>query len=152
MLLILRSNIEKLGKVGDEVDVPRGYARNYLLPQGLALKSSKENRRRLEAEKKRLLEAEDRHKADLADVAKKLETHSYTISMQASEEGHLFGSVTAIIVADALKKEDLPIEPKMVLLDAPIKELGIYEIQVRLHPDIQVPTKVWIVKEGNEPM
>lgn len=150
MKLILRANIEKLGKVGDEVQVARGYARNYLLPQGYALEATKENRQRLETEKKRLLEAEQLRKVVLEEVAKNLETHSYTISMQASEEGHLFGSVTAQIVADTLQKENLDVEPKMVLLDAPIKELGIYEIQIRLHPDIQVPTKIWIVKEGLE--
>jgi large subunit ribosomal protein L9 len=150
MRLILRSNVEKLGKVGEEVEVAAGYARNYLIPYGLALAATKENRRRLEAEKKRLLEAEENRKLKLEELAKVLEVNSYTISMQASEEGHLFGSVTATIVAEALEKEGLAVEPKMVLLDAPIKELGIYEIQIRLHPDIQIPTKIWIVKEGGE--
>lgn len=150
MKLILRQNVEKLGKVGDEVEVANGYARNYLLPNGLALESTKENRMRLESEKKRLLEAEEKKKASLQELARTLEANSYTISMQSSEEGHLFGSVNASIVAEALQKEGLDVEPKMVLLDAPIKELGIYEIQIRLHADIQVPTKIWIVKEGSE--
>jgi len=149
MKLILRRNIEKLGKVGDEVNVNRGYARNYLLPEGLAFEATEENRKRLEAEKKRLLEAEDKRKSRIRQVADTLQKNSYTISMQASDEGYLFGSVTATIVAETFKKEGLEVEAKMVLLDAPIKELGIYEIQIRLHPDIQVPTKIWVVKEGN---
>ena len=147
MKLILRKAVENLGDPGDVVDVAPGYGRNYLLPQGLAFEATEENRRRLQAEKKRLLEAEEKRKATLQETANQLQTSSYTISMQASEEGHLFGSVTASIVAEALEKEGLAVEAKMVLLDAPIKELGIYEIQIRLHSDIQVPTKIWIVKE-----
>ena len=150
MELILRRNVEKLGKVGDKVTVPRGYARNYLIPQGLAFVATEENQRRLDAEKKRLLDLEEKRKLALQSLARKIETNSYTISMQASEDGHLYGSVTAGIISDALIKEGLEIEARMVLLDAPIKELGIYEIQIRLHPDIQVPTKIWIVKEGEE--
>lgn len=146
MRLLLRRNIDNLGLIGDIVEVADGYGRNYLLPQGFAVEATKDNLARFERERRRLIvqERETREKMEL--LAKELVSGSCTIIARSTEEGHLFGSVTARDIAAQFRAEGIPVEPKMVLLEEPIKELGIYKVNVRLHPEVEATTKVWVVK------
>ena len=146
MKLVLRETVDQLGTIGDIVNVKAGYARNFLIPQGKAVPVTTENLRQLESDKKRLLAEEAERKKTLTDHAEKIKEFSLTIPMSANEEGVLYGAVTAQIIADGFTQEGIPVEARTVLLDKPIKELGVYAVTVRLHADIEVETKIWIVE------
>ncbi|MEW6358892.1 MAG: 50S ribosomal protein L9 [Planctomycetota bacterium] len=147
MQLVLRKNVDKLGRIGDIVNVKPGYARNYLLPQGLAMTVSAPNLAQIEVEKKAetVREAEARKKA--VEAAERLAEASVTISAKASEEGHLYGSVTPQMIAEALAKEGIEVSPKMIALDEPIKELGVYEVKIAIDREIEPVCRVWVVSE-----
>lgn len=149
MKLLLQKNIHPLGQIGDVVSVASGYARNYLLPEGLAVELTKDNINRFESMKRRLIAQEEETKQKFQMLAKELEKASCTIIANSTEEGHLYGSVTARDVANQLHSEGLSVDPKAILLDSPIKELGIYKVRVRLHSEVECKTKVWVVK-GDE--
>jgi large subunit ribosomal protein L9 len=146
MKLLLQKNVEKLGKIGDIVKVADGYGRNYLLPHGLAVELSPDNVNRFESMKRRLIAMEQETKEKFQLLAKELEKASCTIIANSSEEGHLYGSVTHRDIAKQLASEGLEVDPKCVLLDDPIKELGIYKVRIRLHPEVECEAKVWVVK------
>ncbi len=145
MQVILRESIPELGNVGDVVTVADGYARNYLLPKRLALKANPKNAQELDHQK-RLIE---RHKlkvrGDAATLAQKLESVSLTIPMLVGEQDKLFGSVTARDLETALAQEGITISRKHFVLDEPIRSLGVYTVDVRLHPDVVGKLKVWVV-------
>jgi len=147
MDVILREDVEKLGRSGEGVTVKDGYARNFLLPRGLAYLATDGNRRRLEAEHKQ----RDRRVAAEAgaarDVAAKLQAVSLSFAMKAGEGDKLFGSVTAGDIADRLAAEGLSVDRKAVELDEPIKALGVYKVPIRLHADVKPEVRVWVVKE-----
>jgi large subunit ribosomal protein L9 len=147
MKVILKSDVERLGKTGDVVAVAAGYARNYLLPRGLALEATARSVEQIEIEGKRADKALQRQAADAAALAQKLEQLSLTISKQAGESDKLFGTVTAMEIAEALVKEGHEIDKRKIELEEPIKTLGIYTIPVRLHTDVTAKVKVWVVKE-----
>jgi large subunit ribosomal protein L9 len=147
MKVILKSDIERLGKIGEVVNVAAGYARNYLFPQGKALEASARNMDVIEVEKKSLAKAQERKKAESGVLAEKLEQLSLTISKQAGEKDKLFGTVTAMEIAGALEKEGLEIDKRKILLEEPIKTLGIYSVPIRLHAEVTAQVKVWVVKE-----
>ena len=147
MKVILKSDVERLGKTGDVVAVAAGYARNYLLPRGLALEATAHSVEQIEIEGKRAEKARQRQAADAAALAQKLEQLSLTISKQAGESDKLFGTVTAMEIAEALVKEGHEIDKRKIELEEPIKTLGIYTIPVRLHTDVTAKVKVWVVKE-----
>jgi len=149
MKVLLQRNIEKLGKIGEEVDVAPGYGRNYLLPQGLAVELTNENRNRFESIKRKLIAQEQETKEKFELLAKELEEASCTIIANSSEEGHLYGSVGPRDIANQYANDGLPVEAKNVLLDEPLKELGIYKVRIRLHPEVECEAKVWVVK-GDE--
>ena len=149
MKLLLQRNIEKLGTIGDIVDVPPGYGRNYLLPKGLAVEVTADNINRFEGMKRRLIAIEQETKEKFELLAKEIEGASCTVVTNASEEGHLYGSVTARDIAAQFVAEDIKIEPKAIVLPEPIKELGIYMVNIRLHPEVECEAKVWVVK-GDE--
>lgn len=147
--VLLRENVEKLGRIGDVVEVRPGYARNYLLPYGVALDVTPENVRRMEKEKARLLVLEEQRKADLSVVAARLAEASVTIVVQANEEGHLYGSVSPRQVAHALEEQGFPVEARMVVLEHPIKELGVVrDVEIHLHPEVVARIAVFVVEEG----
>ena len=148
MEVLLRREVDKLGQAGDLVRVADGYAQNFLLPQGLAVTVSKANRQMVEVERKRLVQQEEARVSDLREIAKKLAGTSVTITERTSSEGHLYGSVGPQQIAEALRKHGFEIEPKMVILEEPIKETNVYEVPVRLHPDIEVPCKIWVVSDS----
>ncbi len=146
MKLLLQRNVDKLGRIGDVVDVSRGYGRNYLLPQGLAVELTPDNINRFETMKRRLIALEQENKDKQIVLAKELEKASCTIIANSSEEGHLYGSVSARDIAAQLAADGFQVEQKCILLEQPIKELGIYMVKVRLHPEVECQMKVWVVK------
>jgi large subunit ribosomal protein L9 len=146
MKVLIQKNVEKLGKIGDIVKVADGYARNYLLPFGLAVELTADNLNRFESMKRRLIAMEQETKEKFQLLAKELEKASCTIIANSSEEGHLYGSVGPRDVAKQLSSEGLDVDPKCILLDEPIKELGIYKVKIRLHAEVECEAKVWVVK------
>jgi large subunit ribosomal protein L9 len=147
MELLLLKDIEKLGKEGEIVKVADGYARNYLIPKKLAIRATTgamDIQRSLH--RKRIARAQAELDAS-RELAANFENLSCTISAKVGEEEKLFGSVTASDVADALRKEGIELDKKKILLDAPIKALGIYSVKVRLHPEVEATLKLWVVKE-----
>ena len=147
MDVILREDVEKLGAAGDVVSVKDGYARNYLLPRGLAYPATDGNKRRLEAEQKSRSRRADVEVARAGEVATRLEAVSLSFSMKAGEGDKLFGSVTTHDIAERLKAEGFEVDKKAIDLPEPIKALGVYKVPVRLHPDVKPEIRVWVVKE-----
>ncbi|MCC6671761.1 MAG: 50S ribosomal protein L9 [Planctomycetes bacterium] len=146
MQVILKKSVELLGRAGDLVNVKPGYARNYLLPFGFAALATKGNLAQVEAYKAKAAAEEAARVKDLRDLAERLKDASVTIEGRANEEGHLFGSVTASMIARSLKEKGFPVSGEMVRLDNPIKEIGVFDVKVHLHADIEVLTKVWVVQ------
>lgn len=148
--VILRRKVENLGDVGDVVTVKPGYARNYLLPQGLAYPANEQSRRRLEQERAAALMAEDRDRDAARLVAGRLEGVSITFSMLAGEEGKLYGSVGPRDIAHELSGQGFDVHGRHIALQEPIKALGVYSVPVRLYPEVEASIKVWVVKEEGE--
>jgi large subunit ribosomal protein L9 len=147
MKVILKSDVERLGKTGDVVAVAAGYARNYLLPRGLALEATARSVEQIKIDRKRAEKARQQKAADAAALARKLEQISLTVSKQAGESDKLFGTVTAMEIAEALEKEGHEIDKRKLEPEEPIKTLGIYTVPVRLHADVTAKVKLWVVKE-----
>ncbi len=147
MQVLLRRNVEKLGKIGDVVEVREGYARNYLLPRGFAMTVNKTNLARIEKEKKIEEKRREEVRQQIADLSKKLEAASFTVTAKANEDGSLFGAVHAEQIAAVMLKEGYAVDAKMVDLPEPIKQLGVYDIKVRLGPEQEVVCKLWVVNE-----
>ncbi len=147
MDVILREDVEKLGRAGEVVTVKDGYARNYLLPRALAYPATEGNRRRLEAERQHREKRAAAEVQDARDVAGRLQAVSLSFTMKAGEGDKLFGSVTAHDIADRLKAEGFDLDRKAIELPEPIKALGVYKVPVRLHADVRPEVRVWVVKE-----
>jgi len=145
--LLLREDVENLGKIGEIVDVAGGYGRNYLLPRGLAVKASMKNVKEQEHQKKLIQARMDRQKKDAEELAGSLDSVSCTITRKTGEEEKLYGSVTSRDIEEALREEGVSIDRKRILLDEPIKKLGVYTVPVKLHTDVTGNIKVWVVKE-----
>jgi large subunit ribosomal protein L9 len=143
--LLLIQSVDHLGKQGDVVTVKRGYAQNYLLPQGLATQASDHHRRMVEKHKARLHEIEKARLATLRQLSDAIAKQSVTIEANANEEGHLYGSVNANEIAAALKAAGFHITTDQVRLEGPLKELGLYTVKIHLHADIDAELKVWVV-------
>ncbi len=144
MKLILRTAVEKLGESGDVIDVKDGHARNYLIPQGLAYVASSSNLRRLEAEQARADEDAKRDYLEARRRAAQLEGVSLTFHVKAGEEGKLFGSVTNGDVADKLNQGglDFEMDRRQIILEDPLKLLGVFEVPIRLHAQVEVSVEV----------
>ncbi len=147
MKLILREDVENLGKSGEVVEVAGGYGRNYLLPRGLAVKASMKNMKELEHQKRLIQGRMDKQKKEAEELAGSLDAVSCTIARKAGEEEKLFGSVTSRDIEEALKEEGISIDRKRILLEEPIKKLGMHAVPVKLHADVTGTIKVWVVKE-----
>lgn len=144
--LIMLEDVANLGKIGELVSVSAGYARNYLVPRKLATTATPGAVRQLEAKKKRVQELYAANKAAAQAVATKLATVSINIPVQAAEDEKLFGSVSAHQIAEQLVLLEFAIERNQVLLAEPIKQLGVYDVEVQLHPEVKTTIKVWVVK------
>ena len=147
MEIILRQSIENLGKPGDIVKVSPGYARNYLLPRGLAYEATTGNRKRIAMEKARLEAAEQERITAAQGLAERLENVQLTFSARVGEEEKLFGSVTTSDIAHQLQAQGFDIEKKQIDLHEPIKTLGVYKIPIRLHAEVKPEIKVWVIKQ-----
>jgi large subunit ribosomal protein L9 len=147
MEVILRQSIDKLGNPGDIVKVSPGYARNYLLPRGLAYEATPGNRKRIQQEKDRLESAENERRGTAQELATRLEQVSVTFSARVGEEGKLFGSVTAADIQHQLEAQGFTIERRQIDLHEPIKALGVYRVPIRLHADVKPEIKVWVIKQ-----
>ena len=146
MDVILRAAVEKLGHPGDLVTVSPGYARNYLVPRGLAVEATEGNRQRIAREKVRLEAAEGTRRGAAQELANRLEQVSLTFSARVGEEGKLFGSVTSADIAQQLESQGFHIEKRLIDLHDPIKALGVYRVPIRLHADVHPEVKVWVIK------
>ncbi len=147
MDVILRQDVEKLGRTGELVTVKDGFARNYLLPHGLAYLATDGNRRRLEAESKQRAKKAGAQIESARELATRLEAVSVTFAMKAGEGDKLFGSVTSADVAERLHAEGFAVDKKAVELHEPIRALGVYKVPIRLHHEVKPEVRVWVVKE-----
>lgn len=145
MKVILRENVENLGRVGDLVRVSDGYARNYLLPRNLVVMADEENVKAMEHHQRALSKKRLREQGSAQDIAKRLENFTCTISRRAGEGDRLFGSVTANDVAQVLQQEGIKVEKRQIVLDEPIKQLGEFNVSIKLHPEITSSLKVSII-------
>jgi len=143
--LLLIQSVDHVGKQGDVVTVKRGYALNYLLPQGLATIATDHHKRMVEKHRARLQEIEKARLASLRQLAEAIAKQSVTIEANANEEGHLYGSVNANEIAAALKGAGFHITTDQVRLEGPLKELGLYTVKIHLHAEIDAELKVWVV-------
>jgi large subunit ribosomal protein L9 len=148
--LLLIQSVDHLGKQGEVVTVRRGYAMNYLLPQGLATIATEHHKRMVEKHKARLQEIQNQRLAGLRLVAEQLGKQSVTIEANANDEGHLYGSVGSTEIVKALKQHDITITPDQVRLKGPLKELGLYTVLIHLGQDIEGELKVWVVPTVTE--
>jgi large subunit ribosomal protein L9 len=147
MEVILRNAVDKLGHPGDIVSVSPGYARNFLLPRGLAYEATAGNRKRIASEKSRLEALENERIEAAKAIADKLAEVSVTFAARVGEEGKLFGSVTTADIAHQLETQGFKIEKRQIELNEPIKTLGMYKVGIRLHADVHPEIKVWIIKQ-----
>jgi large subunit ribosomal protein L9 len=147
MKVILTKEVQGLGKEGETIEVKDGYVRNWLIPQGYACIYNKTNLKIYEERKKvaERKQAKERHEAEA--VKSRIESLSITVAMEASENNKLFGSVTPGLISEALKREGYKIDHKSIIIEEPLKELGVYTIKILLHPDVYANLKVWVVSK-----
>jgi large subunit ribosomal protein L9 len=143
--LLLTHNVPHLGQTGDLVKVKPGFARNYLVPQGLATFATPHNLRIVDKHRERLRQLEEAKRVDLMNLAAQIAQRSITIEANANDEGHLYGSVTADQIAAALRDDNLPIDESHVRIEGPLKELGLYTIKLSLGQDVDCEVKLWVV-------
>jgi large subunit ribosomal protein L9 len=143
--IILTAAVDNLGAEGDTVTVADGYARNYLFPKGLAMPATAANLRRVESLRKKRAATLAAQLDEAQAVAAKLVKQSYTITAAAGEDGKLYGSVTSADISETLKKEGIEIDRRKIALEHPIRELGVYDVDVRLHPEVATKVKIWVV-------
>jgi large subunit ribosomal protein L9 len=145
MEVLLTHAVPHFGQPGDLVKVRPGFARNYLLPQGLATFATPHNLRIVDKHRQRLRELEEARRADLVNIASQIAQRSITIEANANPEGHLYGSVTADQIAAALRTDHFPIDVDHVKIEGPLKELGLYTIKLSLGQDVETEVKLWVV-------
>lgn len=150
MQIILLERVEKLGQIGDVVTVKPGYARNFLLPRGKALRANKANLEKFEAEKAELVAQNDKARGEAMKVAEKMEGTSVSIVRAASEMGQLFGSVNARDISAALVEAGHEIDRRQVVMDKAIKTLGLFDMRVKLHAEVSVDVTINIARSLEE--
>lgn len=145
--VILREDIKTLGRAGEMVRVKPGYARNYLLPQGLAYEATEGNKKRVAAESRVRTARNQAERTDAERLATRLREVSLTLSGKAGEEGKLFGSITSQDIADALARQGHTVDRRRIELEHPIKTVGEHSVAVRLHPEVQAELRISVVAE-----
>ncbi len=143
--LLLAENVPSLGKQGEIVRVKPGYARNYLVPQGLATVATEENKKAVELHRQRQQAAIEAHLANLKKLADEIGKYSVTLEANATEEGQLYGSIGARDISEALQQAGFEVQPEHIKLEGPLKELGMYSVKVEFHEKASCETKVWVV-------
>ncbi len=147
MKIVLRTDVENVGRRGEVIRVADGYARNYLLPKRMALEATPGNLKQIEQERRVRAVHEAREKKEAEALATKISQFSCTIVRKVGENEVLYGSVTNADIADLLEKQGFLMDKRKILLEEPIKSLGIYEVPLKLHPEVVAAVKVWVVKE-----
>jgi large subunit ribosomal protein L9 len=147
MEVILRTDVPKLGKAGDIVKVKDGFARNYLLPKGLAIPANQKTIKALENQRKIILAKAERERKKVQSLAEKLTGLTLTFYRKVIEGDRIYGSISAQDIVKALEEKGLSLERRFVLLDEPIKQLGTYEIPIRLGPGVEVKIKLEVIEE-----
>lgn len=150
MEVILLERVEKLGAIGDVVKVKDGFARNYLLPRKKALRANESNRKVFEANRARIEEENAEKRSEAANSAKGVEGKSVQLIRQASNTGQLYGSVSARDIAEALESVGAKVAKSQVVLDRPIKAIGLHEVKIALHPEVAVTVKVNVARSPEE--
>ena len=148
--LLLIHNVEHLGKQGDIVEVKAGYARNYLLPQGMATIATEHHKRMVDKHREKLRAIELEKLKSYRDMSDELAKQSITIEANANDEGHLYGSVGPHEIVDALKEAGFSLATDQIRLDGPLKELGLYTVKIHLHSEVDASVKVWVVPTAAE--
>lgn len=148
--LLLIHNVEHLGKQGDIVEVKPGFARNYLLPQGMATIATDHHKRMVEKHREKLRAIELEKLKSYRDLADELGKQSITIEANANDEGHLYGSVGPHEITAALKEAGFTLANDQIRLDGPLRELGLYTVRVHLHSEVEASLKVWVVPTATE--
>jgi large subunit ribosomal protein L9 len=143
--LLLIHSVEHVGKQGDVIEVKPGYAYNYLIPQGLATFATEHHKRMVEKHKVKLQQIERARQTELRKLAASIAEQSITIEANATDDGHLYGSVGATEIVAALKNNDITLSTDQIRLDGPLKELGLYTIKFRLSSEVDGELKVWVV-------
>src|SRR6266478_6387977 len=143
--LMLTEDVPALGKQGEIINVRAGYARNYLLPQGLATVANEHNKRMVEKHRVKLAEIATQRLQELKKLADAISKYSVTIEAHANEEGHLYGSIGAADISKSLRGAGYAVDAECVRLEGPLKELAMYTVKVALHPEVETEVKVWVV-------
>src|SRR3989339_410573 len=147
MKVILRADITSLGQLGDIKEVAEGYARNYLIPRSLVLEATPGNMKLWEREKEKYEKHKEEKKKAARELAEKLEKISLTVPVKVGEGGKVFGSVTNAHIARGLEENGFKVEKHDILLSEPIKEIGAFTVEIRLHPEVNGALKIWVVEE-----
>ena len=148
MKVILKEDVQNLGIMGTVVDVANGYGRNYLIPRKLAVEANPKNINEFEHQKNIILAKAEKIKIAAGDVADKISALSIVIEAKAGEEDKLFGSVTTKDIADEIAKQGIEIDRRKIILQEPIKSLGIHDVSVKVHTDVTATLKVEVKPEG----
>ncbi len=148
MKLILRADVDTLGRLGDIVAVKPGFGRNYLIPQGLAMIATEANQKQFELERKKLAAQADSLRAEATDLASKIAAAAVVIPVRVGEGDKMYGSVTAANIADALTEKGIEIDRRKIDMPDAIRALGEFEVEIRLHPDVRGILKLQVVKHG----
>lgn len=147
MEVILSKDIDRVGKAGQTIEVKDGFARNFLIPNNLAFPATAANLKRLEQDKQKKAQQLEKVKKDAAALKEQLERLSLTVPVLTHEEDRLYAGITTVDLAALLKDEGFDIDRTSILLDEPLKALGIYEVSVKLHPEVLAKIKIWVVKK-----
>lgn len=147
MKVILTQDVKHLGKVGDVVKVKDGYARNLLLPRDLAYLATPENLKRIERQQKLANERYEKERQEALALSEKLAKTSCTVNVEVNDLEKLYGSITEIDVVKALEVEGYTIDKKVIIFEKPIEELGIFEVGVKLHPEVTAKIRLWVTKK-----
>lgn len=148
MKVILKEDVKNLGTMGQIVNVADGYARNFLIPKGLAIEANPKNIKSMEHIKRTINEKAKKIKNSAQELADKISKMKLAIKAKAGEEGKLFGSVTQMDIAELLKSEGIEIDKRKIYLEEPIKRLGMYTISIKIHPEISAQLNLEVVAEG----
>ncbi len=147
MKIILKNDIEKLGKAGEIVETKRGYARNYLIPKGFAVEATSANMKIYEQERRAIERKMQQEIEEAQALADKLSGVSITATVQVGEDDKVFGAVTNQNIADLLVEKGFEIDRRKIVLDEPLKALGVFEVPIKLHSQVEAQIKVWVVRE-----
>jgi len=147
MQVILLENIPSLGKAGDQVKVSDGYGRNYLIPKKKAMLATDKSLKVIEHQKRQVQQSLEKAKRDAEKMAQHIATLSCTFAKTIGESGKLFGSVTSMDIENYLKENGMEVDRKKISLEEPIKNIGMFTVPIKLHPEVTAHLKVWVVQE-----